>query len=198
LFLELTTPESRAVELAAREAEIDKASPTDAKNFAREQRGHVFLLCGSWMARSEYSPIRTRDLKCSDDLSATGSVFGDVRVFFGSSAIQADQRSRRILAVLSKGFRAANIFRIVNGNCVVLGVSVVHGIHSQLASGRFGFSEGAMWFGMLALWTACMLTASLTLLLSTFMPPLLRRSAPARWLASRRCSRCAETHSRNT
>ena len=29
-----------------------------------------------------------------------------------------------------------------------------------------------MWFGILALWTACMLTASLTLLLSTFMPPL--------------------------
>jgi hypothetical protein len=38
--------------------------------------------------------------------------------------------------------------------------------------GRYGFDEGAMWFGILALWTACLLTASLTLSLSTFMPPL--------------------------
>ena len=38
--------------------------------------------------------------------------------------------------------------------------------------GRYGFSESAMWFGMLALWTVCTLTASLTLLLSTFLPPL--------------------------
>ena len=30
-----------------------------------------------------------------------------------------------------------------------------------------------MWFTILALWTACLLTASLTLALATFMPPLL-------------------------
>jgi hypothetical protein len=95
-------------------------------------------------------------------------------VFFGSSAIQADQRSRRVLAVLSKGIsRRQYIFGLLAGIAMVLGVfCLCMGFTASWLLGRFGFSLGPLWFGMLALWTACLLTASLTLSLSTFMPPL--------------------------
>ena len=95
-------------------------------------------------------------------------------VFFGSSAIQADQRSRRILAVLSKGIsRSQYILGLLAGMGLVLGVfCLCMGFTATWLLGRFGFHFGPIWFGMLALWTACILTASLTLLLSTFLPPL--------------------------
>ncbi len=64
------------------------------------------------------------------------------------------------------------IFRQLAVYSVTFGVFFGRGFTASWLLGRFGFDEGAMWFGILALWTACLLTASLTLSLSTFLPPL--------------------------
>ncbi len=148
-----------------------------AKNFAREQRWPLFFLLLwvlGWATFGVFADPHSGPedaLMIFRQLAVYSVTFG---VFFGSSAIQADQRSRRILAVLSKGIsRRQYIFGLLAGIALVLGVfCLCMGFTASWLLGRFGFSEGAMWFGMLALWTACMLTASLTLLLSTFLPPL--------------------------
>jgi len=148
-----------------------------ATNFTREQRWPLFFLLLwvlGWAMFGVFADPHTGSedaLMIFRQLAVYSVTFG---VFFGSSAMQADQRSRRILAVLSKGIsRRQYIFGLLAGIALVLGVfCLCLGFTASWLLGRFGFSEGAMWFGVLALWTACLLTASLTLLLSTFMPPL--------------------------
>ena len=148
-----------------------------ATNFAREQRWPLFFLLLwvlGWAAFGVFADPRSGPddaLMIFRQLAVYSVTFG---VFFGSSAIHSDQRSRRILAVLSKGIsRRQYLFGLLAGIALVLGVfCLCMGFTASWLLGRYGFSESAMWFGMMALWTACMLTASLTLLLSTFLPPL--------------------------
>jgi hypothetical protein len=147
-----------------------------AKNFAREQRWPLFFLLLwvlGWAVFGLLDEQRGPEdaLMIFRQLAVYSVTFG---VFFGSSAIQADQRSRRILAVLSKGIsRPQYVLGLLAGMAVVLGVfCLCMGFTASWLLGRFGFSPSALWFGTLALWTACLLTASLTLALSTFLPPL--------------------------
>jgi ABC-type transport system involved in multi-copper enzyme maturation permease subunit len=148
-----------------------------AANFAREQRWPLlFLLLWvvGWAAFGVWADSRTGPddaLMIFRQLAVYSVTFA---VFFGSSAIQADQRSRRILAVLSKAIsRRQYVLGLLAGIAIVLGVfCLCLGFTASWLLGRFGFSLGALWFGMLALFTACLLTASLTLLFSTFLPPL--------------------------
>jgi len=147
-----------------------------AGNFAREQRWPLFFLLLwvlGWALFGLVDPERGPEdaLMIFRQLAVYSVTFG---VFFGSSAIQADQRSRRVLAVLSKGIsRSQYILGLLTGMASVLGIfCLCMGFTATWLLGRFGFHLGSLWFGMLALWTACLLTASLTLSLSTFMPPL--------------------------
>jgi len=147
-----------------------------AGNFAREQRWPLFFLLLwvlGWALFGLLDPERGPEdaLMIFRQLAVYSVTFG---VFFGSSAVQADQRSRRVLAVLSKGIsRAQYILGLLTGMGLVLGVfCLCMGFTATWLLGRFGFNIGSLWFGMLALWTACLLTASLTLALSTFLPPL--------------------------
>lgn len=148
-----------------------------AKNFAREQRWPLFFLL-LWVLGWATFGVFADPHSGPDDalmifrqLAVYSVTFG---VFFGSSAIQADQRSRRVLAVLSKGIsRRQYIFGLLAGVALVLGVfCLCMGFTASWLLGRYGYNPGALWFGMLALWTACLLTASLTLTMSTFMPPM--------------------------
>ena len=147
-----------------------------ARNFAREQRWPLFFLLlwvVGWALVGLVDPERNPDdaLMIFRQLAVYSVTFG---VFFGSSAIQADQRSRRVLAVLSKGIsRSQYILGLLMGIAVVLGIfCLCMGFTATWLLGRFGFQIGTLWFGMLALWTACLLTSSLTLSFSTFLPPL--------------------------
>jgi ABC-type transport system involved in multi-copper enzyme maturation permease subunit len=148
-----------------------------AQNFAREQRWPLFFLL-LWVLGWALFGVLADPRSGPDDallifrqLAVYSVTFG---VFFGSSAIHADQRSRRILAVLSKGIsRRQYVFGLLLGIALVLGVfCLCMGFTASWLLGRYGFSQGAMWFAVLALWTACLLTASLTLSLATFMPPM--------------------------
>jgi ABC-type transport system involved in multi-copper enzyme maturation permease subunit len=149
-----------------------------ATNFAREQRWPLFFLLlwvVGWATFGLFDDPRGGPddaLMIFRQLAVYSITFG---VFFGSSAIQADQRSRRILAVLSKGIsRRQYVSGLLAGIALILGLfCLCMGFTAAWLLGRYGFSESAIWFEMLALWTACLLTASLTLMLSTFMPPML-------------------------
>ncbi|MFY9562448.1 MAG: hypothetical protein WAQ52_19615 [Terriglobales bacterium] len=148
-----------------------------ARNFAREQRWPLFFLLLWVLGWATFGMLGDERAGPEDalmifrQLAVYSVTFG---VFFGSSAIQADQRSRRILAVLSKGIsRRQYVFGLLAGIGLVLGVfCLCMGFTASWLLGRFGLSLGTLWFGMVALWTACLLTASLTLSLSTFLPPL--------------------------
>ena len=148
-----------------------------ATNFTREQRWPLFFLLLwvlGWAAFGIFAATNSGPddaLMIFRQLAVYALTFG---VFFGSSAIHSDQRSRRILAVLSKGIsRGQYILGLLGGIALVLGIfCLCMGFTASWLLGRYGFSESALWFGMLALWTACLLTASLTLFLSTFLPPL--------------------------
>lgn len=146
-------------------------------NFAKEQMWPLFFLLLwvlGWIAFGLFadSPGAPDDaLMIFRQLALYAVAFA---VFFGSSAIPADLRSRRILAVLSKAVsRFQYLAGVLAGIATILGVfCLCTGFTASWLLGRFGYNREALWFGMLALFTACLLTASLTLLLSTFLPPL--------------------------
>ncbi|HUM04255.1 MAG TPA: hypothetical protein VLT90_02270 [Terriglobales bacterium] len=147
-----------------------------AANFAREQRWPLFFLLLwvlGWALFGLVDPERGPEdaLMIFRQLAVYSVTFG---VFFGSSAIQADQRSRRVLAVLSKGIsRQQYLLGLLAGMGLVLGIfCLCMGFTATWLLGRFGVHLASLWLGMLALWTACLLTASLTLAMSTFLPPL--------------------------
>lgn len=147
-----------------------------AANFVREQRWPLFFLLLwvlGWALFGLLDPQRGPEdaLMIFRQLAVYSVTFG---VFFGSSALQADQRSRRVLAVLSKGIsRGQYLLGLLAGMAIVLGIfCLCMGFTGTWLLGRFGLHLGSLWLGMLALWTACLLTASLTLALATFLPPL--------------------------
>ena len=148
-----------------------------AMNFAKEQMWPLFFLLLwvlGWIAFGLFSDSHgTFDdaVMIFRQLAMYAVAFA---VFFGSSAISADLRSRRILAVLSKAVsRCQYLGGLLVGIGMILGVfCLCTGFTASWLLGRFGFSPNALWLEMLALFTACLLTAALTLLLSTFLPPL--------------------------
>lgn len=146
-------------------------------NFAKEQMWPLFFLLLwvlGWIAFGLFADSHDAAddaLMIFRQLAVYAVAFA---VFFGSSAISADLRSRRILAVLSKAVsRFQYLGGLLAGIGMILGVfCLCTGFTASWLLGRFGYSREALWFGMLALFTACLLTASLTLALSTFLPPL--------------------------
>lgn len=148
-----------------------------AANFARDQLWPLFFLLLwvlGWALFSLFADPRTGAediLMLFKQLAAYSVAFS---VFFGSSAIRADQRSRRILTVLSKGIsRRQYLLGLLSGIALVLGIfCLCLGFTTARILGGLGFSIVAVWAGMLGLFTACLLTASLTLFFSTFLPPI--------------------------
>jgi hypothetical protein len=146
-------------------------------NFAKEQMWPLFFLL-LWVLGWIAFGLLVDSHGAPDDVLMIFRQLGmyavAFAVFFGSSAISADLRSRRVLAVLSKAVsRFQYLAGVLAGIAMILGVfCLCTGFTASWLLGRFGYNLGALWFGMLALFTACLLTASLTLLFSTFLPPL--------------------------
>jgi len=148
-----------------------------AANFARDQLWPLFFLLLwviGWALFGFLSDPRSAGpdaLLIFKQLVAYTIAFS---VFFGSSAIRADQRSRRIMGVLSKAVsRTQYLAGLLTGIALVIGVFCwCLGFTATWVLGRFEFSVPEIWLGMLALVTACLLTAALTLFFSTFLPPV--------------------------
>ena len=148
-----------------------------AANFVREQRWPLFFLL-IWVAGFTVFGFFVDSQAAAEDalmvfkqLTFYGVVFG---VFFGSSALHSDLRSHRIFAVLSKAVsRGQYLAGLLAGIAFALGTfCLCTGLSAAWVLGRYGLGIGQLWWGILALFTACMLMASLTVCFSVFLPPL--------------------------
>lgn len=153
-----------------------------AGNFLREQRWPILILLG-WvgllLAAAGFPDVR----RAPEDVFM---LFQQVAVyilvfslFFGASAIRNELRTRRILAVLSKGisrrqYVAGLLLGIVIAivtYCLALG-----GVGAWVLP-QAGVPASHLWFLLLGLLAASLLTACLALFFSIFLHPLLATGA---------------------
>jgi ABC-type transport system involved in multi-copper enzyme maturation permease subunit len=155
-----------------------------AANFLREQRWPVVILLlwvAALCAASAFSELR----RTPDDVFV---LFQQVAVyilvfslFFGTSAIRNELKTRRLLAVLSKGIsRRQYVAGLLLG--IVLAVllyCVALGLAGTWVLPQVGVSAAGFWWLMAGLLAASLLTASLALFFSVFLHPLLATAATA-------------------
>jgi len=155
-----------------------------AINFVREQRWPILVML-LWVLLLAFLGLTTEAGRQGEDLLF---VFKQVAVyvvafgvFFGSSAIFNDRRSRRILSVLSK---AIGRKEYLTG--LVLGITLASaiycfalGVTGSWTLGEAGFPVRQVWFLMLCLLAACMLAGTVALMFSTFLNPFFAAGATA-------------------
>lgn len=153
-----------------------------AANFLREQRWVLVALVASVILLSS---LASWDAASLDDVlyflkqqALYGVAFS---VFLASAAIHNDRRSRRILAVLSKGIKRGEYLA-----GLLLGVwsaSFVYCVAMALAGvvvfPRAKVPQPSSWIIIVALLLVSMLTSAISLLFATIMPPLLAALATA-------------------
>lgn len=161
-----------------------RAATLIATNFLREQRWVLVALVASVIVLSSLANWDTGATALEDVLyflkqqALYGVAFA---VFLASAAIHNDRRSRRILAVLSKGIERGEYL-----GGLLLGVwaaSFVYCVAMALAGAvvfpRARVPQPSSWIIIVALLLTCMLTSSVALLLATVMSPLLAALATA-------------------
>lgn len=153
-------------------------------NFVREQRWPILVML-LWVLLLAFLGLSTEAARQREDLLF---VFKQVAVyvvafsvFFGSSAIYNERRSRRILSVLSK---AVARDRYLSG--LVLGISFASAIYcftlgltGSWTLGQSGFAVSEVWFLMICLLAACILAGTVSLMFSTFLNPFFAAGATA-------------------
>lgn len=161
-----------------------KAAILIAINFVREQRWPILVML-LWVLLLAFLGLSTEAGRQREDLLF---VFKQVSVyvvafsvFFGSSAIYNDRRSRRILSVLSKAVARQ---RYLSG--LVLGITIASAIYcfalgltGSWTLGQSGFGVGEVWFLMVCLLVACILAGTVALMFSTFLNPFFAAGATA-------------------
>lgn len=150
-----------------------------AVSFVREQRWPIFvllmwvvLLAAVGLAVDLRRPSDREDvLMIFKQLSIYGVAFA---IFFGGSAIHNDRRSRRILAVLSKAVgRRQYLLGLLTGIAMAVGLfGFSMGFTGSWVLGQAGFPVAWLWYLILCCMAACLLSACLAVMFSTFMPPL--------------------------
>lgn len=148
-----------------------------AINFAREQRWPILVLM-LWVAVLSIMGLVVDLRKSGGDVllvykqvAAYGIAFA---VFFGASAIHNERKTRRILSVLSKSVaREQYIAGLLCG--IIFAVSIY--CFALALTGTWilmpaGFPVAHVWFLMLCLMIACVLSAAVAVLFSTFLNPL--------------------------
>jgi ABC-type transport system involved in multi-copper enzyme maturation permease subunit len=162
-----------------------------AVNFVREQRWPIFVLL-LWVLLLAFLGLATDDREDLLFVFKQVAVYAVVfSIFFGGSAIYNERKSRRILAVLSKGIGRG---QYLSG--LVLGVTIASGIYcfalgitGSWTLGEAGFPMSYIWFLMVSLVAACMLAGTVALMFSTLLNPFFSAGATAMllglpWLAS--------------
>jgi ABC-type transport system involved in multi-copper enzyme maturation permease subunit len=149
-----------------------------AANFLREQRWPSVILLG-WVALLSGVAGLSELRRAPEDVFM---LFQQVAVyilvfslFFGASAIRNELRTRRILAVLSKGIsRRQYIAGLLLG--IVMAVVIyclALGAAGAWALPPVGVPAARFWFLLLGLLAASLLTACMALFFSIFLHPLL-------------------------
>ena len=155
-----------------------------AGNFAREQRWPILVLLLWVLVMSALGLIwdvhhdREDLLFMFKNLAVYGLAFA---FYFGTSAIHNERKSRRILAVLSKGVeRREYVFGLLLGIVFTLFLyCFCMGLTGSWVLGQGGFSISRLWFLMFCFLAVCVLAAAVAVLFSTFMPPLFATLASA-------------------
>jgi ABC-type transport system involved in multi-copper enzyme maturation permease subunit len=155
-----------------------------AFNFVREQRWPIFVLL-LWVLLLAFLGLVTDIARERDELLF---IFKQVAVyvvafsiFFGGSAIYSERKSRRILAVLSKGIaRQEYLSGLILGVTMACGVYCFSlGLTGSWTLGQAGFPVSTVWFLMACLISACMLAGTIALMFSTFLNPFFAAGATA-------------------
>jgi ABC-type transport system involved in multi-copper enzyme maturation permease subunit len=153
-----------------------------AGNFVREQRWPIIMLL-LWVFISGF--ITTVGGMGVDDVLffvKQQAVYGVAfSAFLAASAIQNERRSRRILAVLSKGVgRRQYLGGLLTG---VMAAATVYcaamGCVGTVMFRRAGLRQESLWLLLLVLLAACLLTATLAIFFATFLSALLATAATA-------------------
>jgi hypothetical protein len=148
-----------------------------AVSFVREQRWPIFVLL-LWVVGFSLIGLMVDLRKSREDvllifkqLAVYAVAFA---VFFGGSAIHNDRRSRRILAVLSKAVgRKQYLCGLLTGIALALSLyCFCMGFTGSWVLGQGGFSVSLLWYLMVCLMAACLLSAAVAVLFSTFLSPL--------------------------
>lgn len=155
-----------------------------AVNFLREQRWPVLVLLLWVVGSSLASGLGTERLAVDDVLFflKTQAVYGVAFIaFLASAAIHNERKSRRILAVLSKGVRRGEYIAGLLGG--VLSAGAIY-VLAMGAAGSFMFEEARLditqlWEVMALLMTALVVTSTVAMFFSTFLTPLFATAATA-------------------
>jgi hypothetical protein len=154
-----------------------------AANFLREQRWPLIVLLG-WVGFSGVIGGVGASISPDDALFflKQQAVYGVAfSAFLAASAIHNERRSRRVLAVLSKGIeRREYLAGLLCG--VVFGTAVYclgMGLAGSFVFARAGIPQQQLWLLLLLLMVAALLTATLALLFATFLAPLLATAGTA-------------------
>lgn len=153
-----------------------------AANYVREQRWALIVLL-VWVVVSagliSYGHLGVEDaLFFVKQQAVYGIAF---TAFLSASAIHNDRRSRRILAVLSKGIRRGQyVAGLITGLLLVVGIyCVAIGLCGSVMSAVLGIDSQPLWYLLIFLIAACALTAATGIMFASFLPPLIAIAATA-------------------
>jgi ABC-type transport system involved in multi-copper enzyme maturation permease subunit len=155
-----------------------------AGNFVREQRWVVVLLL-VWVFGIGLLTGVAGARVSEDDLLfflKQQAIYGmSLASFLAATAVHNERRSRRILAVLSKAIRRSEY--LAGLLLAVVGILAVYclamGLIGTWVLMKAGLPSGALWSLVAEVLAASLLAASLALLFSTLMPPILALAATA-------------------
>jgi ABC-type transport system involved in multi-copper enzyme maturation permease subunit len=155
-----------------------------AINFVREQRWPILVLM-LWVVLLAILGLLL-DLRQSREdvlfifkqLGVYGVAFA---VFFGASAIHNERKTRRILAVISKGVsRAQYISGLLIGIGMAVGIFAVSmGVTGTWVLRAGGAHASQIWTLIACLMLTCVLSSAVAVLFSTFLNPLFATLATA-------------------
>ncbi len=153
-----------------------------AANFLREQRWAVILLL-AWVVFSalisSFSQLDRADVLFFIKQQAVYAVA--FSAFLASSAIHNERRSRRILAVLSKGInRAQYLAGLLSGVLIAAAIYLTAmGVFGSLMFRAVAIPAVQLWWLLALLAVSCAVGATTALLFATFTPPLVAVSFTA-------------------
>ena len=153
-----------------------------ALNFVREQRWPIFvlllwvLLLGIFGLVADASRNREDLLFIFKQVAVYVVAFS---VFFGSSAIHNERKSRRVLAVLSKAVaRSQYLSGLALGITMACAIyCLALGVTASWTLSAVGYPVSRVWFLMICLVAACMLAGTVALMFSTVLSPFLAAGA---------------------
>ncbi len=155
-----------------------------ALNFIREQRWPLVVLL-LWVLGSSLAASFGTDKLATDDVVfflKTQAVYGIAFIaFLSASAIYNERKSRRILAVLSKGIsRSSYLFGLLLG-VLIAGAAycLAMGTTGGLMFRNAGIPQDQLWWVILVLMTSFVVTSTVAMFFATFLNPLFSTAATA-------------------